>query len=284
MEKKLEILYDAPLLVGESPIWDNENKLLYFVDIRGKCYFKMDIADGKIEKFDVPQAIGCMALCSDGGLLLCMEDGIYRKTPDGELKLAHQPIKIKGERFNDGKAGPDGCYYVGTAGENFSGAFYRLCDGVLTELFDKCGCSNGIDWTADGKTMYYCDSREQKLEKFDFDAQNHTVSGRQTIMEIDESFGSGDGLCVDSEDNIWLAIWGGYCVQHIDAKTGKVLSVIKTPAKQTSSCCFAGDDLCDLIITSAAIRTDLEEQPLAGRTFRIRSEVSGTVMRKVTRW
>ena len=132
--------------------------------------------------------------------------------------------------------------------------------------------------------MYYCDSREQKLEKFDFDAQNHTVSGRQTIMEIDESFGSGDGLCVDSEDNIWLAIWGGYCVQHIDAKTGKVLSVIKTPAKQTSSCCFAGDDLCDLIITSAAIRTDLEEQPLAGRTFRIRSEVSGTVMRKVTRW
>ena len=284
MTKELEIIFDEPLLVGESPVWDNENKLLYFVDIRGKCYYRTDIKSGKFEKFDVPQAIGCLALCNDGGLLLCMEDGIYRKTPEGELVLAHKPIKIKGERFNDGKTGPDGCYYVGTAGENFSGAFYRLCDGVLTELFDGCGCSNGIDWTADGKTMYYCDSREQKLEKFDFDAENHTLSNRQTIMEIDEFFGSGDGLCVDSEDNIHLAIWGGYCVLHIDAKTGKVISKTETPAKQTSSCCFAGDNLTDLIITSAAIRTDLSQQPLAGRTFRIKSDVPGTVMRKVTRW
>ena len=281
MNKTPEIIFDAPLLVGESPIWDAEEKQLYFVDIRGKCFFKMDYKSGKTEKFDVPQAIGCMALCEDGSLLLCMEDGIYRRTADGKLTLAHQPIKIKGERFNDGKVGPDGCYYVGTAGENFSGAFYRLCNGVLVELFDKCGCSNGIDWSADGKTMYYCDSREQKLEKFDFDAKNHTVSNRQTIMEIDESFGSGDGMTIDSEGNIWLAIWGGYCVQHIETATGKVLETIKTPSKQTSSCCFAGDDLKDLIITSAAIRTDLSEQPFAGRVFRVRGEIAGTVMGKV---
>ena len=67
----------------------------------------------------------------------------------GELTLAHRPADIKGRRFNDGKVGPDGCYYVGTTDDNHEGAFYRLSGSVLTELFDHCGCSNGLDWSED---------------------------------------------------------------------------------------------------------------------------------------
>ncbi len=281
MNEKLEVIFDGSLLVGESPLWDEKEKALYFVDIRGKAYYKMDYKTLKTEKFDVPQAIGCIGLFENGDILACMEDGIYRHTKDGKLTLAHQDIKIKGERFNDGKAGPDGYYYVGTAGENFSGAFYRLKDGILTELFDKCGCSNGIDWSSNGKTMYYCDSREQKLEKFAFDEKNHSLSERQTIMEIDEFFGCGDGMTIDADGNLWLAVWGAYCVLHIEAKTGRILEKIDVPAKQVSSCCFAGDDLQDLIITTAAIRTDLSEQPMAGKIFRYRTNVKGTTMRKI---
>lgn len=280
MYEGLEIIYDAPLLVGESPLWDEKEKQFYFVDIRGNCYYKMDYATGKVQKTDVPQMLGCMALCKNGDVLLSMEDGVYRRTPDGTLTLAHQPLRIKGERFNDGKVGPDGAYYVGTAGADFSGAFYRLQGGVLTELFDKCGCSNGLDWTSDGKTMYYCDSREQKLEKFDFSAHEHNVSNRRTICEIPLELGSGDGLAIDSLGNIWLAVWGGSCVQHIEAKTGRILDTIKLPPVQVSSCCFAGDDLKDLIITTAAIRCNPDEQPLAGRVFRYRADVPGVLFNR----
>lgn len=271
---KPEIILDLPLLVGESPVWDDRKNELLFVDIRGKCFYRMDYVTGKYEKTDLPQLVGCLALCENDDLLISLEDGVYRFT-DGALTPAHKITKLKGERFNDGKVGPDGYYYVGTAGENFSGAFYRLGKDGLVGLFDRCGCSNGLDWTADGKVMYYCDSREQKLERFDFDAISHTVSRRSTIAEIPLAVGSGDGMTIDADGNLWLAVWGGSRVLHIDPVSGKTLDEIILPAGQVSSCCFAGDDLGDLIITTAAVRTDLTKEPLAGRIFRVRPGVKG---------
>lgn len=282
MYEKLDVVFDDRLLVGESPLWDEKEKKLYFVDIRGKCYYRMNYSDGTSEKQDLPQWIGCLALCDNGDLLLSMEDGIYRRTCDGLLTLAHQPIKIKGERFNDGKVGPDGHYYVGTAGADFSGAFYRLWDGRLEELFDRCGCSNGIDWSADSKTLYYIDSREQKLEKFSFSADLHSLSDRKTISEIPPSFGCGDGMCIDAKGDLWMAVWGASCVQHIEAASGRVLETVHIPATQVSSCCFAGDDLCDLIITTAAVRTEFSDQPHAGKVFCYRTDVCGVNINRYT--
>lgn len=275
MFESLEVLYDAPLLVGESPLWDELSQKLYFVDIRGRAYYTMEGLSGKCSKTDVPQWLGCMALCRNGDVLLGMEDAVYRRKSDGTLTPAHAPVKIKGDRFNDGKVGPDGCYYVGTAGANYSGAFYRLQNGILTELFDGCGCSNGLDWSADGSQLYYCDSPTQKLERFTFSAADHTVSNRKWIADIDPALGTGDGMAIDAEGNLWVAVWGGYCVLYIEAATGKILKKIPVPVKQVSSCCFAGEDLRDLIITTAAVRTDLTEQPLAGRVFRYRADVAG---------
>ena len=162
-------------IVAEGPLWDDRTNTLWFVDILGECIFKMDYSTNEIQKIDVGQQIGCMALCENGDLLLAMQDGIYRMNEQGEKILAHQPIKIKGRRFNDGKVGPDGCFYVGTTDANGMGAFYRLKDGVLEELFDHCGCSNGLDWTVDESRLFYCDTRLQKIEVFDFDQKHHTL-------------------------------------------------------------------------------------------------------------
>ncbi len=276
MNKTIEVIFENNLLVGESPVWDEKQKQLYFVDIRGKCFYRFDYKTGSYNKTDVGQMLGCLALCENGELLLGMEDGVYRYSQETKkMTLAHEPIKIKGERFNDGKVGPDGYYYVGTAGANFSGAFYRMHNGRLEELFDKCGCSNGIDWIDNGKTMIYCDSREQKLEKFNFSLELHTLSQRKNIANISPELGSGDGLTVDAEGNVWIAVWGGSCVLHINPKSGEIMDKIELPATQVSSCCFAGEDLRDLIITTAAVRLDLGEQPMAGKIFRCRVDVGG---------
>ena len=272
---KPEIIFEANLTVGEGPVWDGENNRLYFVDIRGQAYYAMDYASGHCEKFDTPQRIGCLAMCDDGSLLLSMEDGIYIADGSGNIRPAHKPTKIKGARFNDGKVGPDGYYYVGTMGDDFSGAFYRYGDGSLTELFGGCACSNGLDWTSDGKTMYYCDSRMHKIELFSFDGASHSLSDRRTLCEIPAEVGSPDGMTIDADGNLWWAIWGGSCVYHIEGATGKILDVIDIPAKQVSSCCFAGEDLSDLVITTAAFNRDLAEEPNAGNVFRVKPGVKG---------
>lgn len=277
MFEKLEVMDSRNHIVGECPMWDERAGTLYYVDILGKCFYRMDYASGKSVKTELPQQIGCLAFCDDGDLILSMQDGIYFMNPQGKVCPAHTPTVIKGRRFNDGKVGPDGMYYVGTTDDNHQGAFYRLNNGKLTELFDRCGCSNGLDWSADGGTLYYCDSRRQKVEQFDFSWTAHGVSNRRQVLEVPIEFGSPDGMAIDARGNLWTAVWGDYAVWHIEAKTGKLLEKIKLPVERVSSCCFAGPDLQDLIITTAAHQTDLKAQPQAGNVFRLRCEVPGVL-------
>lgn len=260
-------------IVAEGPLWDEKNNILMYLDILGECIFKMDYATGKTEKIDVGQQIGCMALCENGDILLAMQDGIYRMNNKGEKVLAHQPMKIKGRRFNDGKVGPDGCFYLGTTDANGEGAFYRLKNGVLEELFDKCGCSNGLDWSLDGTKMFYCDTPLQKIEVFDFDPENHTLSNRRTFVEIDEKLGCPDGFCMDCEDNVWLGLWDGNAILEVKAD-GTFGEKIEVPARKASCCCFAGEELDDLIITTAS-KGDTEEYPLSGYTFVKKLNIKG---------
>ena len=259
--------------VGEGPLWDEKNGELLFVDILGECIFKLDYASGNIKKIDVGQQVGCLALCENGDILLAMQDGVYRMTSNGDIKLAHAPVNIKGRRFNDGKVGPDGCFYVGTADDFGEGAFYRLQNGVLTELFDKCGCSNGLDWSNDGKKMFYCDTPRGMIEVFDFDADTHSLSGRRCFAKIPKELGLPDGFSMDENENIWLGLWDGGAILEIraDASFGEKLEV---PAKKASCCAFAGDTLSDLVITTAA-KNDTDEFPLAGYVFKKEMTVKG---------
>lgn len=260
-------------IVAEGPTWDNITNTLLFVDILGKCIFKMDYETKNIIKIDVGQQIGCLALCENGDLLLAMEDGIYRMNQDGKMHLAHQPIKIKGRRFNDGKVGPDGCFYVGTADSDSKGAFYRLKDGVLEELFGGCTCSNGLDWSSDSKYMFYCDTPLQKIEMFDFDKDTGNLLNRRTFVEIPSSFGSPDGFAMDANNHIWLGLWGGNALVEI-TPDGAIGEKIEMPALKVSSCCFAGNDLKDLIITTAS-KDDAEMYPLSGYVFTKKMDIKG---------
>lgn len=265
----MRIINQVNCAVGEGPLWDAKTGTLWQVDIRGKCLYRMQ--KGVWEKIDLPQKVGCMALSETGRVLAAMEDGVYWVDT---MTLAHQPVKIKGDRFNDGKVGPDGAFYLGTVGKEGSGAFYRLADGVLTEIFDGCWCSNGLDWTADEKTMVYADSLLYKVELFDFDKNTGELSGRRTLRSFPESWGKPDGLTVDAEDNILLAFWDGYGILHLDGKTGETIRKIETPCPKASCCAFGGEDHKTLFITTAAME-DVPAYPDAGKTFALEMPVGG---------
>ena len=254
-------------IVGENPLWDHRTNTFWQIDIRGKCLYKTK--DGVEEKIDLPQKVGCMAIAESGRILVAMEDGIYWLDT---MTLAHQPIQIKGDRFNDGKVGPDGAFYAGTVSLDGNGAFYRLKDGVLTEIFDGCYCSNGLDWTADGRTMVYTDSLLYKLELFDF--ESGALSNRRTLLDIPEEWGKPDGLTLDRNENVWLALWDGHRLIRIDGKTEEVVESIPFPCPKVSSCAFGGADLKTLFVTTAAME-DREKYSQAGQTFALDLPIGG---------
>ena len=273
MNKELKVIYNENAEVGENPIWDIRDQCCYFIDIRGKCVFKEDGHEG-FKRIDLPQQIGCMAICENGDLLVALEDAVYRMNKSGDLTKAHQDIEIKGRRFNDGKVGPDGAFYVGTTDDNGNGAFYRLRGGELTELFCGCACSNGIDWTRDGKTMYYIDSPKQMVEAFDFDTERGELSNRRKFADIPREWGLPDGMTLDSEDNFWVALWNGQRVMQIDKDSKEVVGEIAVPCPKASCCAFGGEELSELYITTAAM-TDTDEYSRAGNTFKVKLDVKG---------
>lgn len=277
----VRVIDHKPLIVGECPLWDDRRGLLYTIDIRGKIVRCLDWAENRHSQRGYAQEIGCIALTEEGGLLLAMTDGIYIDRGDGELTLFSKPKKMLGRRFNDGKVGPDGRFYVGTTDYNGAGAFYRMdYDGTISLLFDRVGCSNGLDWSPDGRTMYYCDSPQKKLEAFDFDPRDGALSNRRTVMMLPTDCGEFDGVCVDSEGMLWAAVWGAGCVLKIDPIAGCVMDRLDFPVRRTSCTAFAGSKLDTLIVTSAAYQSENDGEELAGCTFAVQTDRVGQPVRR----
>ena len=268
MNDSLRIIDEKSQIVAESPVWDDRRKRLYTVDILGRTIRTTDFQDGTHSEARYDQDIGCIVLRENGGLLAAMTDGIYEVFPDGSKRLFCAPSVMKGRRFNDGKAGPDGRFYVGTVDDRHEGALYRVDpDGTMTELVSHLGCSNGLAWSADGRTMYFVDSPDRKLEAFDFDGEEGRLSNRRTVMPIASDAGVYDGMAIDEKDRLWIAVWGGGAVYQIDPEKREVLSVLRLPTDIVSSCAFAGEDLKTLVITTASKNVDRKKQPTAGKTF-----------------
>lgn len=268
---KIEVLTDARCIVGEGPTWDAENQRLLMVDIQGKRLRSIDWRSGGVTDTVLPQQPGFLVLCRGGQLLAGCEDGVY-KISGNQLQRFSKPCTIKGDRFNEGKVGPDGNLYLGTFSRDFSAAFYRMdAKGNLTELFDGVGNSNGLDWDEQGY-FYYNDTPLGRTDRFTF-LPDGTLTQRQVACRYDR--GGPDGMTIDSDGNLWTALWGSGTVVCVDPRTGKILDKIELPVSQPSSCAFAGDDLKTLVITSAAHNVHLKDEPLAGATFTVRPGVQG---------
>ncbi len=269
--RSLEILSSQRLIVGESPLWDDRTQTLYTIDVRGRSIQKLDWNTGERSELSLPQMVGSIALREDGSLMAALEDGIYLVAENGTLRCLHQPVTIKGDQFNDGKVGPDGNFYVGTMAANFGGAFYRLRpEGTLEELFDHVGCSNGLAWSVDGKTMYYCDSSAGNVEAFDFDS----FSNRRTICTIPGGIGEFDGMTIDAAGHLWVGVWDGSCIYEVDPAIG-IVGKMELPVSRGTCCTFAGKDLDTMVITTSAKEISPEKEPQAGYTFCTKAAVPG---------
>jgi sugar lactone lactonase YvrE len=158
------------------------------------------------------------------------------------------------------------------------GALYRLeSDGTVSEVLSAVTTSNGLGWSPDGATMYYVDTGRGTLDVLRHDPQRGTVEDRRTLVSLVGEQGLPDGLAVDAEGHLWLALWDGGCARRY-SPSGELEMVVYLPASRVTSVAFGGPDLTDLYITTAREGLDeerLRTEPLAGSVFRCRPGPAG---------
>lgn len=278
-----ELFLDARSRIGEGPVWEEATGRLVWVDIPGQAVHRTDPITGTDVVRLVGHDIGAAVPRAGGGLLLAAEDG-FRALDDGTDRTqlwvaveADDPTM----RMNDGKCDAQGRFWAGTMDRDSApgrGSLYRLDpDGALRTMVAGVSISNGLDWSLDGRTMYYIDSLTHHVDTFDFDPATGELGERRTLVTVDAADGDPDGMTVDADGYLWVALWNGSSVRRY-TPDGRLDRTLRLPVAQVTSVCFGGPDLRDLYITSASENLTAEqraEQPHAGSVFRARPGVTG---------
>lgn len=279
----VELVLDARADLGEGPRWDAREERLLWVDItRGRVHAFRPAAKG-CRSVDVGRPVGALAGTADGGLVLAVAGGFARLDwASGRVDmLAAVEADRPGNRMNDGACDAAGRFWAGTMALDeraHQGALYRLDrDGTVHTMLTGVSISNGIDWTPDGRRMYYVDSPTRRIDVFGFDVAAGAIADRRTFVALPPDAGYPDGLTVDAEGFVWLALWGGAALHRYDPEGG-LERVVPLPVSHPTSCAFGGAGLDELYVTSARRPLSAEErarQPLAGGLLRLRPGMAG---------
>ena len=280
-----------PSLLGESPLWHPGEQLLYWCDIPGHTLNRFDPASGTHREWSFDTDVGSCAPLNDGGLLLALRDGLVRFDPGSgkSYPLAEAPYDPAHERFNDGKADPQGRFWVGTIYEPRDpprAALYRFGAGRLDKMAGDITVSNGLAWSPDARTMYWADTKAHRVDALDFDVGDGSLSRRRAFLQFPPKTpaqdlarygGRPDGAAVDVEGGYWVAMFEGARVLRFSAD-GTLSREITLPVRCPTMPCFGGPDLKTLYITTAREKRPADElvrEPLAGRVLQLRVDVAG---------
>ena len=270
--------------LGETPIWDPEEKALYWVDIGQHMIYRIDTTTGTYESFKPDMPVRGLCRRTAESWLVITDAGLAlwdRKS--NACQFIIDPYSDNPDiQFNDGMIDRQGRLLVGsynsTQLEAPDGSLYRLdADHCLHRLDEDLVLSNGIAISPDGKTLYVAEMFANRITAYDYDSANGDVSNRRVFVDIPDEAGKPDGLTVDSQGFLWAAHWGGWRVSRYDPR-GKLEREIRVPVELVTCIGFGGENLDELYITTAWY--DLSDrqrkaQPLAGDLFRIHTDFKG---------
>jgi sugar lactone lactonase YvrE len=282
-ESPPRIAVDAHADCGESPAWDARLGQLVWVDQFPGLVHWYDPATGGRTSLQVGQPVGSVAPRRLGGLVLALADGFWILEPDlvTLVKKASVEAEVPDNMMNDGKCDQFGRFWAGTLAideQDPVGSLYRLDpNGDVIKVLSQITISNGLGWSPDGRTLYYIDSRTQRVDAFSFDPDTGRVVDRRVVVAIPTHEGTPDGLTIDAEGHVWVALWGGSAVRRY-SPNGHLEHEVRFPVSRITSCVFGGNDLADLYVTSASrglTPSELRSQPHAGAVFVVRPGVRG---------
>jgi sugar lactone lactonase YvrE len=262
---------------GEGPVWWPGWGGLRWVDMLAGDILHLDPDSGAVDRWHVGTVAAALRPRRRGGLVLATEhDFAVAAAPGGELTVLATPVRDPKIRFNDGGCDPDGNFYCGTmayAPEPGVGTLYRLgADHAVDVALRGVTVSNGLGWTGDGTRAYYVDTPTHRIDVFDHDSGSG-LHDRRPFVEIPPEQGSPDGLTVDAEGGVWVALWGGAAV-HRYSESGALDAVVELPPGKATACTFGGEHLDELYITTSR-QGETDPHPAAGALFRVDPGVRG---------
>ncbi|WP_240230843.1 SMP-30/gluconolactonase/LRE family protein [Devosia lacusdianchii] len=269
--------------LGEGPVWSSADGKLLWLDILSPAVHVFDPATGQDSAVKVPRMVTSIAARTRGGHAVMTQNGLeLLDIATGALTPVVDPEQaIESNRFNDAKCDRRGRFWAGSMALDASapsGSLYCIePDGQWRRVDSGFTVSNGMDWSPDDTKMYFADSAQGRVFVYDFDLESGTVSNRRPLIHIPAVEGKPDGLTVDAEGFIWVAVWDGWSVRRY-APDGRLDRVVGVPVPRPSSCCFGGPTLDRLYITSGRIRLAermLVEAPLSGGIFAFEPGVRG---------
>ncbi|CAN5557608.1 N/A [soil metagenome] len=273
---ELTVATDEGFFLGDGPFWDPIRERLLWVDIRAGTVLAGTLrADGTIsidERVTFPTTVGAVAVSASGDWVIAGGEELLTRTAAGVVRTGPRILPVgSGSRLNDGKPDPAGRYMVGSLRLDGESTTERLVvvqpDGDVEELDTDLALSNGLGWSPDGSVMYSIDTMRRTIFARPYDTATGTAGDRHTLVTLDDGYP--DGMCVDVDGYLWVAVWGLGQVRRY-SPAGELERVIDVPAPHTSCVAFAGPDLDTLVITSATqdlTAEQLAEYPLSGRLF-----------------
>lgn len=283
----VEQVTDPLAFHGEGPTWHAGWGGLRWVDMLAGDVLHLDAstdadAGGRVYRHHVGTVAAALRPRVAGGAVVAVERGFGLLDADG-LASGAVPT-VLGEvwsdpsvRFNEGGCDPDGRFYCGSMAYDAApdrGALYCLdVDGTVTTVLDRVSISNGLAWSPSGDTAYYVDTPTGRIDAFDY-AADSGLTGRRTVVRIEDEAGVPDGLTVDAEGCVWVAVWGGSAVRRY-SPDGRLDGVVELPVSQVTACTFGGDDLEQLFVTTSQQDIEPGSQRAAGALFRADVGVRG---------
>lgn len=278
---RAEQVTDPVAFHAEGPVWSERWGGLRWVDMLAGDVLSLS-GDGSIHRRNVGRIAAALRPRRGGGAVIGVERGFVLEEPDGSLRTLPEVWSDPGVRMNDGACDPDGRFYCGSMAYDKrpgAAALYRLDPdlSVLIVLRDVT-ISNGLDWSPDGTRAYYDDTATQQVAVFDYDV-HQGLTRRREWLTFSPDEGLPDGLTVDVEGGVWVALNGGGAVRRYTPE-GVLDAVVEVPARRVTACTFGGASLDELFITTSREGLQPDEDPLAGSVFRAKPGVRGLPTRE----
>lgn len=261
--------------LGECPVWDADRQALWWIDCAAPALHRFHPATGTADRIALSEPVHAIGLRASGGLIAAMASGLALLDPEtGATEIVAQPEVARSDyRFNDGKCGPDGRFWIGSMHRNYTEPHGRLFRfeplGFALPALERLTVPNGLGWSPDGETFYLGDSPTGSICAYAFDAEEGALTQARRLTEPGDAPGWPDGLAVDVEGYLWNARWDGGCVVRY-APDGRVDRTVPMPVSRPTNCAFGGAARERLFVTSARIGLDaatLAQQPQAGALF-----------------
>lgn len=280
MHTSLEPVLESGASLGESPVWDDRTGTLLWVDVHRRQVHRFDPTTSVDQSFALDQPVGSVALREDGGLVGAVGMSVGGIDEETASFTAWHTVR-EGDRMNDGACDPSGRYLAGTLTEPLTqgaSALFSLepgpqAGGRIRRVLGNVTLSNGLSWSPDGHTLYYIDTFLESVDAFAYDLETGEIEARsrRVVVDLHEVKGRPDGMTMDADGNLWVAMARGRAVRCYDRR-GRLQYHVDVPAPVVTSCTFGGPDFSDLYITTGqwpATPEELPDWPHAGAIFRL---------------